>query len=232
LRPHGRQRTEVPPEILDKLRDKAEEIEEAGGHSYSTFQTTNPHFEEAARHILKGFEDEFGIDIETEDFADTPRRFAKYLREIIAGAKFTTEQIEHHAVGFPSQGYDEMVLARNVWAVGLCPHHLAPIEYRISVGYIPGNGKVLGLSKLVRMARVLAGRPILQEHISKDIVDILMKEPIEAKGAGCVVKGRHGCMVYRGVKSPDVDVTTSSVEGVFRSELGARAEFLELIKGD
>lgn len=150
--------------------------------------------------------------------------------ELLRGSRGTEDQVKECLVDFPGKGFDEMVLAKNVWATGLCPHHLAPIEYRISVGYIPDDrGQVLGLSKLVRLARLLASRPVLHEQVSRDIVSVLMNR-VGAKGAGCVVKGRHGCMVFRGVQSHDSEIVTSSMLGNFREDHRVRDEFLDLVK--
>lgn len=110
----------------------------------------------------------------------------------------------------------------------MCPHHLLPVEYNISVGYIP-HGKVLGISKLSRLVEVLAKRPVLQETLTHDIVDYLNMS-LGVAGAICEVEGVHFCMKMRGVKQQNSKMITSAISGVFKDKNnGARAEFLQLI---
>ena len=185
-------------------------------------------FEKGILYVLEGMRRDFGIDMNDENFSDTPLRFARAMSEILSGAYKTDEQVDEIlGTAFPSGGFDEILVARGIEAVSLCPHHLLPVRYLISVAYLPGNGKVLGLSKLARLASVLAARPVLQEKMTMDIANAFIKK-VQAKGAAVYVSGRHSCMWARGVKQ-DIDVRTSAMLGVFRDDRGAQQEVTALL---
>lgn len=127
---------------------------------------------------------------------------------------------------FPAR-YDEMVISKQNVAFGLCPHHLLPVVYRISVAYIPRE-KVLGISKLSRLCTVLARRPMLQEDLTHDLARIL-HEQLESRGAAAYIEGLHLCMAARGIGAHEARVVTSAVRGVFRDNAPTRQEFLDLV---
>lgn len=127
---------------------------------------------------------------------------------------------------FPAR-YDEMVISKQNVAFGLCPHHLLPVVYRISVAYIPRE-KVLGISKLSRLCTVLARRPMLQEDLTHDLSRIL-HEQLESRGAAAYIEGLHLCMAARGIGAHEARVVTSAVRGVFRDNAPTRQEFLDLV---
>ena len=186
------------------------------------------HFRRAANEIFKGLE-QMGLDISDVNFKDTPNRVARAYYEIFSGVQDTNKEIANIlATGFPSEGYNSMVIAIGVTAFSMCPHHLLPVEYKICVGYIPSqNGKVLGISKLSRLVQLLAKRPVLQETLGEDIVNALMS--IGAQGAGVMIAGRHMCMRMRGVKDPNATVNTHSLRGNFMDE-PTRQEFIAMCK--
>lgn len=176
--------------------------------------------------ILKGLELDFGLDLSDENFKDTPKRVARAYAEIFAGVKDTDKQIA--AVlgsSFPCETHD-MVIAKDVRVYSMCPHHFLPVEYKVSIGYIPGS-RVLGISKLARIAEIFAKRPVLQEQFTQDIVDALMS--IDCSGAMCMVEGRHFCMIMRGVQQTGSATITSAIKGAF-ADAATRAEFMSLIK--
>ena len=109
----------------------------------------------------------------------------------------------------------------------VCPHHFFLIDYEVHVGYI--GPKVVGLSKIPRVVVELAARAELQETYTEDIVNVIEKY-LEATGVMVVVYGKHGCMTHRGIKQHDAVTITSSVRGLFENDLGARQEFLSLIR--
>jgi GTP cyclohydrolase I len=184
-------------------------------------------FEKGILYVLDGMRRDFGIDVADANFRDTPKRFARALSEILAGANDTQAQVDEIvATRFESGDFDQMLVAQKIQAVSLCPHHLLPVQYEVSVGYLPGDGKVLGLSKLVRLANVLAARPVLQETMTVDIAKVLM-ERVGARGAGVFVRGRHACMWARGVKNDSV-VVTSALKGDFDKNADTRQEFLSM----
>lgn len=166
-----------------------------------------------------------GCNLEDANFKDTPKRVAKALIEILDGQDKLEEKIQKiFSKSFPTS-YKGMVTQKNIKAIGMCPHHMQPIQYMIDIGYIP-NGEALGLSKLVRLAELLAARMVLQETLTQDIVEVMMKN-LNARGAIAVVRGSHGCMVNRGVKQ-EVITTTSSISGTFEGDFAARQEFFML----
>lgn len=187
-------------------------------------------FERAAVNILDGLK-RMGFKLDDENFKDTPKRMARAYYEIFEGVQDTTQKVESILnTSFPSQGNDDMVVATNVVAFSMCPHHLLPVEYRVAVAYIPDpNGRVLGLSKLSRLVALLAKQPALQEDYTQQIVNAL--QTINPQGVAVMVQGKHLCMRMRGVKSVETVVTTSAVSGLFKTNHSTKMEFLDIIKG-
>lgn len=159
-----------------------------------------------------------GCRLEDENYRDTPRRVAKMYEEL-----FTPPQ--NNLATFTSQ-HGGLVLLRNHRAFGVCPHHLLPFEMRMHIGYIP-NKKILGLSKLGRIAHEHLRGPILQEEFTDAVAYDLFKRT-DAKGAGVVIAAEHGCMQCRGLKTTG-DVVTSSMHGVFLLFEAPRNELMMLI---
>jgi GTP cyclohydrolase I len=126
---------------------------------------------------------------------------------------------------FPAK-YGEMVISKHNTAFGVCPHHLLPVIFRISVAYIPTR-KVLGLSKLSRLVRMMARGPRLQEDLTHELCMIL-HEQLDSQGAAVYVEGLHMCMAARGVGAHEARLVTSAVRGVFL-ELATRDEFIKLV---
>jgi GTP cyclohydrolase I len=126
---------------------------------------------------------------------------------------------------FPAK-YTEMVISKHNTAFGICPHHLLPVIYRISMAYIPTE-KVLGLSKLSRLARMIARGPRLQEDLTHELADIL-HEQLASQGSAVYIEGLHMCMAARGVGAHEARLVTSGVRGVFL-ELATREEFIKLV---
>ncbi len=126
---------------------------------------------------------------------------------------------------FPAK-YTEMVISKHNTCFGVCPHHLLPVIYRISMAYIPTE-KVLGLSKLSRLARLIARGPRLQEDLTHELADIL-HEHLASQGSAVYIEGLHMCMAARGVGAHEARLVTSGVRGVFL-ELATREEFIKLV---
>lgn len=186
-------------------------------------------FRKAAEHILAGIE-QMGFQLDELNFKDTPNRFARAYYEIFTGCLDTQSQIDEIlSTTFPANGNNDMIVEHDIICFSMCPHHLLPVEYHVSVGYIPAKtGKVLGISKLGRLVKVLAKRPILQESFTRDIVQQLTK--IGAQGAIAHVVGQHMCMRMRGANMPTSSVTTTALDGVFQNDFSAKQEFLESIR--
>ena len=183
-------------------------------------------FLEGYRSILEGI-GKLGYDIRDANFADTARRAAKAMAEMTLCSKDCDAEVAQMlSRTFPAK-YEEMVISKHNVSFGICPHHLLPVVYRISVAYIPAT-KVLGISKLSRLAALLARRPILQEDLTHELARILY-EKLESKGAAAFVEGLHLCMAARGAKAHEARVVTSAVRGAFLDQLATRQEFLDLV---
>jgi len=167
-----------------------------------------------------------GFDVSDENFADTAQRAAKGLHELIHDQKQVKAEVaELLAKTFPAK-YTEMVISKHNTCFGVCPHHLLPVIYRISMAYIPTE-KVLGLSKLSRLARLVARAPRLQEDLTHELADIL-HEDLASQGSAVYIEGLHMCMAARGVGAHEARLVTSGVRGVF-IELATREEFINLV---
>ena len=127
---------------------------------------------------------------------------------------------------FPAK-YTEMVISKHNIAFGVCPHHLLPVAYNISLAYIPVE-KVLGLSKLTRLARMIARGPRLQEDLTHELADIL-HEQLQSHGSAVYIEGLHMCMAARGVGAHEARLVTSGVRGIFLEQLATREEFIKLV---
>jgi GTP cyclohydrolase I len=167
-----------------------------------------------------------GFDTNDENFAGTAARAAKGLHELIHDQKQVRVEVDALlAKTFPAK-YTEMVISKHNTCFGVCPHHLLPVIYRISMAYIPTE-KVLGLSKLSRLARLIARGPRLQEDLTHELADIL-HEHLASQGSAVYIEGLHMCMAARGVGAHEARLVTSGVRGVFL-ELATREEFIKLV---
>ena len=184
-------------------------------------------FTEGYEKILAGLT-QLGYDVTgDENFRETAARAAKGMSELVFCTDEVDAEIAHMlSRTFPAR-YDEMVISKHNTAFGVCPHHLLPVIYRISVAYIPQT-KVLGISKLSRICALLARRPVLQEDLTHQLAHIL-HENLESRGAAAYIEGLHMCMAARGAQKHEARVVTSAVHGVFRDQLATRQEFLDLV---
>ncbi len=182
---------------------------------------------DAYRQILGVF-GQMGYPIATDDnFAETAERAGRAMRELVRPVAEIQAEIDGMlARTFPAR-YDEMVISKHNISFGMCPHHLLPVIYRISVAYLPGR-RVLGISKLSRIVHLLARRPVLQEDLTHELAQLLC-ERLETRGSAAYVEGLHLCMASRGIEAHEARVVTSAVRGIFRDELATRQEFLDLV---
>jgi len=163
-----------------------------------------------------------------EGIKDTPRRMAEMYAELFSG--LDADPKAELAVDF-GEGYEEMVILRDIPFYSMCEHHLLPFYGVAHVGYIPSRGgRVVGVSKLARVVEICARRPQLQERMTQQIADAIF-ETLQPAGVAVVIQAEHLCMVMRGIRKPGTTVITSSVRGNFRSKVATRSEFLSLIKG-
>lgn len=173
-----------------------------------------------------------GVNLKDENFKDTPERVAKALRnEIYAGLVNLDEKIDKlFTKSFPAKQFNSIILFSDIKTFSMCPHHLIPIEYEIDIAYLPSKeeGKVIGLSKPIRLAELLSARPVLQETLTEEIASTLMSR-LNAAGVGVVIKAAHLCMRMRGVKAQSTKVLMSTMLGAFRDNASTRQEFFELL---
>ena len=163
-----------------------------------------------------------------EGIKDTPQRVAEMYAELFSG--LDADPKAEMVVDF-EEGYEEMVILRDIPFYAMCEHHLLPFYGIAHVGYIPSpGGRVIGVSKLARVVEICARRPQLQERMTQQIADAIF-EALKPIGVAVVIQAEHLCMVMRGIKKPGTTVITSSVRGNFRSKVATRSEFLSLIQG-
>ncbi|MDG3005377.1 GTP cyclohydrolase I FolE [Paludisphaera mucosa] len=189
--------------------------------------TSSPPFDldrirRAVREILLAV----GEDPDREGLLETPDRVARMYAEVFQGLH---QDPRTHLKKLFTQRCDEMVLIRDIRMVSFCEHHLLPVIGHAHVAYIP-NGKVVGLSKIPRVIDVLSKRPQLQERLTEQVADLLMKE-LDARGVAVVIEASHSCMTIRGVQKPDASFVTSAVRGGFKENLATRTEVMSLIFG-
>ena len=163
-----------------------------------------------------------GQDPDDEQMLDTPRRVAAAYAEMLTPRAF-------NLTTFPNdEGYDELVLARDIPFHSLCQHHLLPFIGVAHVGYLPGN-RILGLSKLARVVELFARGLQVQERLTKQVAD-WVEEELEPKGVGVVLEAEHLCMTLRGVQARGSWTVTSALHGVLREDSRSRSEFFALAK--
>ncbi|MBE3562772.1 MAG: GTP cyclohydrolase I FolE [Hydrogenibacillus schlegelii] len=179
--------------------------------------------EHAVRLILEAI----GEDPDREGLRETPARVARMYEEIFSGLH---EDPGKHFSAIFSESHEEIVIVKDIPFYSMCEHHLVPFFGKAHVGYIPREGRVVGLSKLARAVETVARRPQLQERMTAEIADAIMTH-LEAHGAIVVIEAEHLCMVMRGVKKPGSKTVTSAVRGVFAHDAKARAEAMALITG-
>ncbi|MET9266756.1 GTP cyclohydrolase I FolE [Amycolatopsis sp. NPDC004079] len=169
-----------------------------------------------------------GEDPDRDGLQDTPARVARAYQEMFAG--LYTDPDEVLAKTF-DESHEELVLVTDIPMYSNCEHHLLPFHGVAHVGYIPnGEGKVTGLSKLARLVDLYARRPQVQERLTSQIADALVRR-LEPRGVIVVVEAEHLCMSVRGIRKPGSRTTTSAVRGMLRSSATSRAEAIELIRG-
>ena len=167
-----------------------------------------------------------GEDPDREGLVETPARVARAYAELTAGLRQRPEDVLSTTFDI---GHDEMVLVRDIELWSMCEHHLVPFTGVAHVGYIPAtSGKITGLSKLARLVDVYAKRPQVQERLTTQVADSLMRI-LDARGVVVVIEAEHLCMTMRGVKKAGARTITSAVRGVMLTNPATRAEAMALI---
>lgn len=176
----------------------------------------------AVRMILEGI----GENANREDLKNTPERVAEMYAEIFSGiSKDPARELEV----LLAEKHDEIVLLKDISLYSVCEHHLLPFIGRAHIAYIPRNNRVTGLSKIARVVEIFSKRLQVQERLTTEIAEILMKK-LKPMGVMVIIEAEHLCMSMRGVKKSGVLTVTSAVRGVFKENQKTRAEALALIK--
>jgi len=168
-----------------------------------------------------------GEDPDRAGLLETPARVARAYKEMFGG--LYTDPDDVLATTF-DEGHDELVLVKDIPMYSTCEHHLVSFHGVAHVGYIPGeNGRVTGLSKLARVVDLYARRPQVQERLTGQVADALVRR-LEPRGVIVVIEAQHLCMAMRGIRKPGSSTTTSAVRGLFKTSAASRAEALQLIR--
>ncbi len=177
--------------------------------------------EKGVRLIIEGI----GEDPDRPGLKDTPTRVAEMYSEIFSGISMDTGTF---LKPMPGENHDEMVMIRDIPFYSVCEHHLLPFFGKAHIAYIPGAGKIVGISALAKALEVYAKRPQVQERLTAQFIDLIV-DHLKPKGAMVVIDAEHLCMSMRGVKKPGSRVVTSAVRGTFRTKESTRMEMLELL---
>ncbi|MBU0571755.1 MAG: GTP cyclohydrolase I FolE [Candidatus Omnitrophica bacterium] len=177
--------------------------------------------EKAVRDILAAV----GEDPDREGLKDTPRRVANMYEEIFSGIQ---QKAEDDLTVFFEKEHDEIILLKGIPLYSVCEHHMVPFMGKAHVAYIPDGNRITGLSKIARVVDTFSRRLQVQERLTTEIADTLMRK-LKPKGVLVIIEAEHLCMSMRGVKKPGIVTTTSAVRGIFRSSQKTRSEALALI---
>lgn len=200
---------------LEELK-KVEEKKAQGILFVKTEEAVNSILDEICEHSTHTRQD--------ENFKDTPKRVAKAFYELLEGSINTEQKLDDALQAkFPSQ-YPGIVVQGNIETVSLCPHHMLPIKNKIHIAYMASD-KVVGLSKLARVAEILSRRLVMQEDLTNDIANAILKR-LNPKGVAVIVEAEHSCMTIRGAQQSHALTTTMVVEGCFKYDPNIKKEFL------
>lgn len=171
--------------------------------------------------IMKGL----GLNLKDPSLIETPRRVAEMYNEIFSGLKSNPENMIKK---FKTEEYNEIILVKDIPLYSMCEHHFLPFIGKANVGYIPKNGVYTGLSKIARVVDGYAKRPQIQERLTQQIADTLLKS-LNSKGVIVIIEAEHLCMSMRGIKKPGSKTVTSALRGAFQKSEKTRMEALKLI---
>ena len=167
-----------------------------------------------------------GEDPTRDGLASTPKRMEKSMAFLTQGYQQSVDEVLHEALF--DVDYDEMVMVKDIEFYSLCEHHLLPFFGKAHIAYVP-QGKVVGLSKLPRIVDVFSRRLQVQERLTQQIAEAI-EDAIHPQGVGVVMEAQHLCMMMRGVEKQSSATVTSSMRGVFKTQLQTRNEFLSLVR--
>lgn len=176
---------------------------------------------EGVRLILEGI----GEDPRQNRLKSTPQRVAEMFRDVLSG---THKNPDDFLKALTEEKHEEMVLLKDIPLYSMCEHHLLPFSGKASIAYIPRKGKIMGLNTIALLVDSLAKRLQLQERLTKQIADYLVKV-LNPLGVMVVIKAEHLCMSMRGAQKPGHTTITSAVRGIFRTKVATREEAMALI---
>ena len=178
------------------------------------------------RNAIKDILVAIGEDPEREGLIKTPERIAKMYADIFS--EVNVDPVEEVSL-FTSENHDEMIVVKDIPFYSMCEHHLLPFWGHVSIAYIPGNNKVTGFSSLIRLVDAVAKRPQIQERMTTELADVLVKR-LQPLGVMVVIRARQLCIAMRGVKKENCETITSAQRGYLRKQI-TRLEALSLFKG-
>ncbi|MBK7599740.1 MAG: GTP cyclohydrolase I FolE [Acidobacteria bacterium] len=175
------------------------------------------------RLLLEGI----GEDLSRPGIVETPQRVAEMYEEICGGLH---EDPAAEIKVIPAETHDEIVMVKDIPIYSICEHHLVPFTGVVHIAYIPEAGRIVGLSKLARIADIYSRRPQVQERLTTQIAEFLYQGELKPKGVMVVIEAVHLCMVMRGIKKHGASTITSAVRGVFRKDERTRIEAMLFLK--
>jgi len=209
--------------LLDKQKE--------GITEWVTFPWERMNNERGPEENIRRIIEYIGDDPKREGLLDTPKRVVKSYAEMFSGYSFDDEAIKAMMTTFEGEGYDEIILQKDIEFVSFCEHHMLPFTGVAHVAYIPKTtNRIVGLSKLARIVDVYAKRLQVQERLTQQIVKCINTH-LEPAGAACVIEAKHSCMCFRGVGKQASYTITSCLSGSFQDVAATRSEFFSLIKG-
>ena len=180
-------------------------------------------FQKAVSMMLEAF----GEDTKREGIKRTPERVAEFYEEFFTGYNEDIDNLI--SVHYQTENYEEIVIVKDIQLYSMCEHHLLPFSGKVHIAYLPKKGRIVGVSKLVRVVEAFAHRLQLQERLSEQIADTIMKT-VQPRGAMVVIEAEHLCMTMRGVRKPGAKMITSAMRGIFLKDARTRSEALSLLK--
>jgi GTP cyclohydrolase I len=205
---------------LDEVLESAR-ASHTNGNGHKALSLTDASVQQIYTELLK----RIGEDPTRDGLLSTPKRMEKSMAFLTHGYTQSIDEVLHGALF--DVDYDEMVMVKDIEFYSLCEHHLLPFFGKAHIAYVP-HGKVVGLSKLPRIVDVFARRLQVQERMTQQIAEAI-EEAIHPQGVGVVIEAQHLCMMMRGVEKQSSSTVTSSMRGVFKSQLQTRNEFLSLV---
>lgn len=179
-----------------------------------------------AKENVRGLLDFMGEDVKREGLLDTPRRVVEMYEELTSGYSLDPIAIIEKAIFHEET--KEMVIVKNIPFYSLCEHHLAPFFGTATIGYLPSDGRIVGLSKLARVLDAYARRLQVQERLGAQVADAFYKSSLKPEGIGVYINAEHLCMAMRGVQKPGTSTTTVSIRGIFESDKAVKDEWTRL----